>query len=197
MDVASPSASAAPAPVEAAAPATQTSDPPPVPPLEALAGIMQGTIWSALSSASQQLHRWTPGKPANTPFMHQAALCEASASPAHGLEEIRSVPSPDMPFMSQQPGPQRIQQQSSDGQTRQWLQPRLSRLGSRCSDALDRFKAAGGRQLDGLQASAQQLMPWPQLQVQRQSALRVRVLSCRLRWPPVQQPDLELNLTNM
>lgn len=190
VDVASPPVAS----TAAAAPASQASDPPPVPPLEALAGIMQGTIWSALSSASQQLHRWNPVDPAVTLSMHQVAVCEG---PADSPENICSVPDSYEPSLLQQPDPRRIQQQSSDGPTSRWLQSRLSRLGSRCSDALDRLQAAGGRQLDGLQASAQQLMPWPQLQVQRQSALRVRVLSCRLRWPPVQQPDLELNLTNM
>ena len=168
-----------------------------MPPLEALAGIMQGTIWSALSSASQQLQRWNPDKPTSTPSMHQAVLCEGSASPADSFEDIRSVSMSDKPAVLQQPSAQRIQQQSSDGQTHQWLQSRLSRLGSRCSDALDRLQAVGGRQLDGLQASAQQLMPWPQLQVQRQSALRVRVVSCSLCWPPVQQTGLELNLSNL
>ena len=195
-----PEAEATAASLPVAAPATATSsESPRLAPLEALASIVQDSMWSVLDSAGQQLHRWQVLKPHSTLSRHQVGLCQDSEPAAHQTFEAWDDSSPaDMQALHPQADcAQQLHDQQQMATSRShWLFSRLSGIGNRCTGTLKQLQDAGGRQVDGLQASAQQLMPWPQLQVQRQSALRVRVLSCTMHWPHVKKPCLELNLTH-
>ena len=193
-------ASATPASLLIAAPtAAISSDPAPLAPLEALASIVQDSLWSVLASAGQQLHRWQVVKPHGTLFRHQVGLRQGSEPAAHQTVEGWDDLCPtDMQAMHPQANcAQQLERKMATSRSHWWLSSRLRGIGNRCNGAMKQLQDVGGRQLDGLQASAQQLMPWPQLQVQRRSALRVRVLSCTMHWPHVKKSCLELNLSHL
>ena len=184
------------------------AEPLPLTNLEALATILQDNIKSAATAATQQLHHWRLIKQQHPLALQQAAVSRGSqVSLSDDSDSEESIMQSMWHDQLEGGGVHHLQQQQQQQSLQQHIirlpsghgpHLGLSELGSKCSNAIQELHAAGVRQLDGMQAAAQQLVPWPQVHVQRRSALRLRIHSCTLSWPRgLRGPSLELNLNGL
>ena len=182
--------------------------------LEEAAAILGRNLRSVLVAAGQQLRSWTLAQKQPASRNEVASLIEGSDRNPADSDNTNDVFGPSLPDMHNDSDATYWQQHQQQQQhfpaehmqqewhvhfpAPGWIQRKWHQFGSSYGSMLDRLQASGSRQLDGLQASVQQMVPWPQLHVQRRSALRLQIHSCHLRWPrSPSQPCLELNLTGM
>ena len=158
------------------------------------AGIIEGS--DASSSSEAENERFASSLPATSSYSG------ANHEQQHQHQRLQHQDYGSAEFRPQMYGHyaahrQQQQQQQAHGPLTGWLQSTCGQLSSRYYGALDKLQARGLRHLDGLQASAQQIVPWPQMHIQRRSALRLQVHSLSFQWPQSTSQHLELNLTDL